>query len=111
MSIQKKFSLLAATRHVGWGGVSKLRMILEKLPQASVTLHGDAHSVAITRKYLGPELATPTTPPAKFDVALVINDPPAVNGIADLGAPIGLRPERVARRHRIVEHGRGRDRP
>jgi hydroxymethylcytosylglucuronate/cytosylglucuronate synthase len=88
MSVQTKFSLLAATRHIGWGGVSKLRMILEKLPHASVTLHGDAHSVAITRKYLGPQHAIEASPPPKFDVALVINDPPAVEGIADLGAPV-----------------------
>jgi hydroxymethylcytosylglucuronate/cytosylglucuronate synthase len=88
MSVQPKFSLLAATRHVGWGGVSKLRMILDKLPHASVTLHGDEHSVAITRKYLGERYTFATDRPSKFDVALVINDPPAVNGIVDLGAPI-----------------------
>jgi hydroxymethylcytosylglucuronate/cytosylglucuronate synthase len=88
MSDQPKFSLLAATRHVGWGGVSKLRMILDKLPHASVTLHGDAHSVAITREYLGARYTFAADRPAKFDVALVINDPPAVNGIADLGAPV-----------------------
>lgn len=88
MSVQKKFSLLAATRHVGWGAVSKLRMILEKLPHANVTLHGDAHSVAITKKYLGPQQSFDANPPSKFDVALVINDPPVVNVIADLGAPI-----------------------
>lgn len=88
MSVQPKFSLLAATRHVGWGGVSKLRMTLDKLPHASVTLHGDEHSVAITREYLGARYTFAADRPAKFDVALVINDPPAVNGIADLGAPV-----------------------
>ena len=88
MSVERQFSLLAATRHVGWGGVSKLRMILEKLPHARVTLHGDAHSVAITRKYLGPQHAIETDLKLKFDVALVINDPPVVNSIADLGAPV-----------------------
>jgi hydroxymethylcytosylglucuronate/cytosylglucuronate synthase len=87
MSAQPTFSLLAATRHVGWGGVGKLRLILEKLPQARVTLHGDAHSVAITREFLGARHSFAENPPPKFDVALVINDPPAVNGIADLGAP------------------------
>jgi len=87
MFVQPKFSLLAATRHVGWGGVGKLRLILEKLPHASVTLHGDAHSVAITREFLGSQHSCHENPPAKFDVALVINDPPAVNGIADLGVP------------------------
>jgi hydroxymethylcytosylglucuronate/cytosylglucuronate synthase len=88
MSVQPKFSLLAATRHVGWGGVSKLRMILDKLPHASVTLHGNAHSVAITREYLGARYTFAADRSAKFDVALVINDPPAVNDIADLGAPV-----------------------
>ena len=87
MSVRSKFSLLAATRHVGWGGVGKLRLILEKLPHARVTLHGDEHAIAITKQFLGPQHAFDENPPAKFDVALVINDPPAVNGIADLGAP------------------------
>ncbi len=86
MPVQPKFSLLAATRHVGWGGVGKLRLILEKLPQANVTLHGDAHAVAITKEFLGPRYSFDTRT-SKFDVALVINDPPAVTGIADLGAP------------------------
>ncbi|HET7887114.1 MAG TPA: glycosyltransferase [Bradyrhizobium sp.] len=63
-------------------------MILEKLPEASVALHGDAHSVAITRRYLGPQHTIEAGRPRKFDVALVINDPPAVNGIADLGVPV-----------------------
>jgi hydroxymethylcytosylglucuronate/cytosylglucuronate synthase len=88
MSVQPKFSLLAATRHVGWGGVGKLRLILEKLPGARVRLHGDEHSVAITRQFLGPQHLFEEDPSAKFDVALVINDPPAVNGIADLGTPV-----------------------
>jgi hydroxymethylcytosylglucuronate/cytosylglucuronate synthase len=87
MSVKSKFSLLAATRHVGWGGLGKLRLILEKLPQARVTLHGDEYAIAITKQFLGPQHAFDENPPAKFDVALVINDPPAVNGIADLGAP------------------------
>lgn len=88
MPVESRISLLAATRHVGWGAVSKLRMILEKLPEASVALHGDAHSVAITRRYLGPQHTIEAGRPRKFDVALVINDPPAVNGIADLGVPV-----------------------
>lgn len=79
--------MLVAIRHIGWGAVGKLRLILEKLPNARVTLDGDAHSVAMTREYLGPHYAIEAAPPAKFDVALVINDPPAVNRIADLGAP------------------------
>jgi hydroxymethylcytosylglucuronate/cytosylglucuronate synthase len=87
MSVRSKFSLIAATRHVGWGGVGKLRLILEKLPHARVTLHGDEHAIAITKQFLGRQHTFDENPSAKFDVALVINDPPAVNGIADLGAP------------------------
>ena len=80
--------MLAATRHVGWGGVGKLRLILEKLPNACVTLHGDEHSVAKTKRFLGPQHRFDESPPAKFDVALVINDPPAVSNIAHLDVPI-----------------------
>jgi hydroxymethylcytosylglucuronate/cytosylglucuronate synthase len=86
--VERKFSLLAATRHVGWGGVGKLRLILEKLPNACVTLHGDEHSVAKTKRFLGPQHRFDESPPAKFDVALVINDPPAVSNIAHLDVPI-----------------------
>jgi hydroxymethylcytosylglucuronate/cytosylglucuronate synthase len=86
--VERKFSLLAATRHVGWGGVGKLRLILEKLPNARVTLHGDEHSVAKTKRFLGPQHIFDESPPAKFDVALVINDPPAVSNIAHLDVPI-----------------------
>ena len=86
--MERKFSLLAATRHVGWGGVGKLRLILEKLPNACVTLHGDEHSVAKTKRFLGPQHRFDESPPAKFDVALVINDPPAVSNIAHLDVPI-----------------------
>jgi hydroxymethylcytosylglucuronate/cytosylglucuronate synthase len=88
MTVRPKFSLLAATRHVGWGGVGKLRLILGKLPNARVTLHGDEHSVAKTKRFLGPERPFAENPPAKFDVALVINDPPAVSNIAHLDVPI-----------------------
>jgi hydroxymethylcytosylglucuronate/cytosylglucuronate synthase len=86
--VERKFSLLAATRHVGWGGVGKLRLILEKLPNACVTLHGDEHSVTKTKRFLGPQHRFDESPPAKFDVALVINDPPAVSNIAHLDVPI-----------------------
>lgn len=86
--MERKFSLLAATRHVGWGGVGKLRLILEKLPNACVTLHGDEHSVTKTKRFLGPQHRFDESPPAKFDVALVINDPPAVSNIAHLDVPI-----------------------
>jgi len=88
MSVAPAFCVLVAIRHIGWGAVGKLRLILEKLPNARVTLHGDAHSVAMTKEYLGPQHTIEINPPAKFDVAVVINDPPAVNGIADLGAPV-----------------------
>jgi hydroxymethylcytosylglucuronate/cytosylglucuronate synthase len=83
-----RFSLLAATRHIGWGGVGKLRLILEKLPQASVTIHGDEHIVTMTKQFLGPQHQFDATPPAKFNVALVINDPALADSIADLNVPI-----------------------
>ena len=88
MPPQPKFSLLAATRHVGWGAVGKLRLILEKLPCASVTLHGDEHAIAITKEFLGSQHKFEVTPPPRFDVALVINDPLGANGIADLNIPV-----------------------
>jgi hydroxymethylcytosylglucuronate/cytosylglucuronate synthase len=88
MFIQEKFSLLAATRHIGWGGIGKLRLILEKLPPAHVALHGDEHAVAITKEFLGSHHQFDAKPPRRFDAALVINDPAVANGIADLGVPV-----------------------
>ncbi len=88
MSVQPTFSLLAATRHIGWGGVGKLRLILERLPNARVTLHDNAEMVAITKEFLGPQQSFDANPPSKFDVALVINDPAVANSIADLNVPI-----------------------
>src|SRR5579859_141471 len=88
MSAQPTFSLLAATRHIGWGGVGKLRLILERLPKARVTLHDDADMVAITKEFLGPQQSFDANPPPKFDVALVINDPAVANRIADLDVPV-----------------------
>jgi hydroxymethylcytosylglucuronate/cytosylglucuronate synthase len=88
MSIQPRFSLLAATRHIGWGGVGKLRLILEKLPCAHVVLHGDEHAIAITKEFLGSQHKFDAPPPPRFDVALVINDPAVANSIADLGVPV-----------------------
>jgi hydroxymethylcytosylglucuronate/cytosylglucuronate synthase len=88
MFIQQKFSLLAATRHIGWGGIGKLRLILEKLPSAHVALHGDEHAVAITKEFLGSHQQFDGKPPRRFDAALVINDPAVANGIADLGVPV-----------------------
>jgi len=88
MSIEPGFSLLAATRHVGWGGVGKLRLILEKLPDVHVVLHGDEHAIAITKQFLGSQHRFDAHPPSKFDVALVINDPLGANGVADLDIPV-----------------------
>jgi len=88
MSIQPSFSLLAATRHIGWGRVGKLRLILEKLPGAQIVLHGDERSVALKKDFLGLHHAYDAQPPARFDVALVINDPASANSIADLGVPV-----------------------
>jgi hydroxymethylcytosylglucuronate/cytosylglucuronate synthase len=88
MSIQQNFSLLAATRHIGWGGMGKLRLILEKLPCAHVALHGDEHEVAITEEFLGSHFTSDAPPPSQFDVALVINDPAVANRIAASGVPV-----------------------
>lgn len=88
MSIEPKFSLLAATRHIGWGGVGKLRLILEKLPGAHVIFHGDEHSVALKKDFLGSHHEFDPHPPPRPDVALVINDPASANSIADLDVPV-----------------------
>jgi len=88
MSSQPRFSLLAATRHIGWGGVGKLRLILDKLPGANVVLHGDERSVALKKEFLGSHHEFDAHPPPRFDVALVINDPALANSIADLDVPV-----------------------
>ena len=88
MFVAPTFSLLVAIRHIGRGAIGKLRLIVERLPNARVTIRDDAHAVALTRDYLGPPHVIEASPPAKFDVSLVINDPPAVNGITDLGVPV-----------------------
>jgi hydroxymethylcytosylglucuronate/cytosylglucuronate synthase len=88
MFSRQKFSLLAATRHIGWGGMGKLRLILEKLPCADVVLYGDEHEVAITKEFLGSCHKFDVPPPLQFDVALVINDPGVANSIAGLGVPV-----------------------
>lgn len=85
---RQKFSLLAATRHIGWGGMGKLRLILERLPDAHVAFRGDEHAVAMTREFLGLGQKLDVSPSSKFDVALVINDPAVANSIADLGTPV-----------------------
>ena len=88
MSDQPRFSLLAVTRHIGWGGVGKLRLILEKLPGADVVLHGDEHMIALNKSFLGPQHKFEAHPPPQFDVALVINDPSAGTSIANLNIPV-----------------------
>jgi hydroxymethylcytosylglucuronate/cytosylglucuronate synthase len=87
-SIRPKFSLLAASRHIGWGGVGKLRLILEKLPCAHVVLHGDEQTIALKEDFLGSRHKFDAQPPPQIDVALVINDPIAANNIADLNVPV-----------------------
>src|SRR5476649_1102398 len=88
MSIQPGFSLLAATRSIGWGGVGKLRLILDKSPSARVTLHGDEHGIGLKKDFLGSQYHLEARPPARFDVALVINDAGLANSIADLNVPV-----------------------
>jgi hydroxymethylcytosylglucuronate/cytosylglucuronate synthase len=88
MLAPSQFSLLAATRHIGWGGVGKLRLILDKLKSARIAIHGDEHVVAITKEFLGADHNFEEQKQAQFDVALVINDPTVANGIADLNVPV-----------------------
>jgi hydroxymethylcytosylglucuronate/cytosylglucuronate synthase len=88
MTIQSKFSLLAATRHIGWGGVGKLHLILEKLPSADIVLHGDDAAVAMTKRFLGKQHTFAASPPPKFDAALVVNDPVAADSAASRGIPV-----------------------
>jgi hypothetical protein len=88
MPPQPKFSLLAAISPVGWGGAGTLRLILEKLPGASVAFHGDEHAIAVTKEFLGSQHKFDAPVPPRFDVALVINDPAGANSIADLNIPI-----------------------
>jgi hydroxymethylcytosylglucuronate/cytosylglucuronate synthase len=88
MSIEPEFSLLAATRHIGWGAVGKLRLILEKLPGAHIVLHGDERSVAMNKDFLGSNYKFDVQPPPRFDVALVINEPALANSIADRNVPV-----------------------
>jgi hydroxymethylcytosylglucuronate/cytosylglucuronate synthase len=88
MSNQPSFSLLAATRHIGWGGVGKLRLILEKLPRAQVVLYGNEHITGLMNEFLGSHHKFVERPPRQFDAALVINDPAVANSIADLNVPV-----------------------
>jgi hydroxymethylcytosylglucuronate/cytosylglucuronate synthase len=88
MSDQSTFSLLVAIRYFGWGPVGKVRLILEKLPQARLALYGDARTISLTTKLLGSRHKFIEHPPQRLDVALVIHDRPAVKSIADLGVPV-----------------------
>ncbi len=88
MPNQPSFSLLAATRHIGWGGVGKLRLILDKLPSAQVVLYGNEHITGLMNEFLGSHHKFVVRPPRQFDVALVINDPAIANSIADLNVPV-----------------------
>jgi len=88
MSVQRTISLLAATRHIGWGGVGKLQLILEKLPFADIVLHGDEPTVAMTKQFLGPQHSFAAGLPSKIDAALVVNDPAAADIAADRGIPV-----------------------
>lgn len=88
MSDQSTFSLLVAIRYFGWGPLGKVRLILEKLPQARVALYGDARTISLTTKLLGSRHKFIEHPPRLSDVALVIHHRPAVKSIADLGVPV-----------------------
>ena len=88
ISVQPKFSLLAATRSIGWGAVGKLRLILEKLPSAQIALYGDERTIALKKEFLGTHHEFDAHPSGRFDVALVINDPAQANAIADLEVPV-----------------------
>lgn len=87
MSDDGKFSLLVAIRYFGWGGLGKLRLILDNLPNARVALYGSTRINALTKEVLGSRhIFEQTTDRA--DVALVINDYRAANAIADLKIPV-----------------------
>jgi hydroxymethylcytosylglucuronate/cytosylglucuronate synthase len=88
MSDQERFSLLAATRRIGWGGVGKLRLILDQLPCADVVLYGDEQFTAPINEFLGCHHNFIDHPTRRFDAALVINDPGKANTIADLKVPV-----------------------
>ena len=88
MSDQSTFSLLVAIRYFGWGGLGKLRLILDQLPRARIALHGDPRIVSITKELLSSRYRFSEYLPERPDVALVINDRTAANNIADLGVPV-----------------------
>jgi hydroxymethylcytosylglucuronate/cytosylglucuronate synthase len=83
-----KFSLLVAIRYYGWGGLGKLRLILDELPHADVTLYGNARITSLTKDFLASHHRFSKGAPERSDVALAINDTFAANRIADLGVPV-----------------------
>jgi hydroxymethylcytosylglucuronate/cytosylglucuronate synthase len=68
--------------------MGKVRLILEKLPQARVSLYGDARIISLTKKLLGSRHKFSEHPPRQPDVALVVHDRPAAKDIADLNVPV-----------------------
>jgi hydroxymethylcytosylglucuronate/cytosylglucuronate synthase len=58
------------------------------LPNADVTLFGNARITGLTKDLLGLHHRFGEGPPEQSDVALVINDTFAANRIADLGVPV-----------------------
>lgn len=86
-SDELKFSLLAAIRYFGWGGLGKLRLILDNLPRARVALYGGRRITTLTKEMLGSHHIFEQTT-QRSDVALVINDYNAANTIADLNIPV-----------------------
>ena len=87
MSDNVEFSLLVATLDLGWGSLGKLRLILDQLPSARITLHGSSRIVGLTKELLGSRYEF-RHPPQRSDVALVINDPIVANNIIDRNAPV-----------------------
>lgn len=87
MSDQSTFSLLVAALDLGWGSLGKLRLILDQLPSARITLHGSSRIVGLTKELLGSRFDF-EDPSQQSDVALVINDPVAANDIVDVNVPV-----------------------
>lgn len=86
--MDNQFSLLAAIRYFGWGGLGKLRLILDELPNARVTLYGNARITGLTKELLGSHHKFSERAPEQADVALVINDAGVANKIASLNVPV-----------------------
>ena len=80
--------LVVAVCDFGWGSLGKLRLILDHLPQTDVALYGDVGINAIATDLLAPRHRFIERSPKGAPVALVINDPAAAHGIAELGVPV-----------------------